>query len=233
LLNDPKFLAAEVGKKLKELLSGGKAAGLATHQGDKTPTPPEIAQWTYEQIKRAGYLPRRILDPCAGAGNLNAPFRRTGCEVIDYEIDHGKDFFLCDKHISVDLVVANTPWRDGPDGECGGEVLILWLQKIVSVVGKATPLIFFSPIHFLSPWIGSQYYKYLRSADCPRLTNITPLPRGVFGPSKPPQPSCGSIYPRCSTLLCCRPACARPPGTPITNPPIVLRDVAVKVFEAK
>jgi hypothetical protein len=186
LLNDREFLAAEVGKRLKELLSGGKAADPTTHQGDKTPTPPEIAQWVSEQVFKAGYRPRRILDPCAGAGNLNKPFRTAGCDIIEYEIDRGTDFFLCYEHLAVDLVVANTPWRDGPNGEHGGEVLIVWLRKIVALVGKSTPLVFFSPLHFVSPWIGSQYYNYLRSDDCPRLSNITPLPRGVFGPVEAP-----------------------------------------------
>ena len=180
LLNDRSFLAGEVGKKLKAVLLGGKAQDHSTHQGDKTPTPPEIAQWVFDQIKRAGYHPNVILDPCAGAGNLNAPFRQSGCTIIEYEKDRGTDFFLCDKHLVVDLVLANTPWRDGPNGERGGEVLIVWLQQIVAVVGKTTPLVFFLPLHLLSPWIGSKYYNYLRSDDCPKLSNITPLPRGVF-----------------------------------------------------
>lgn len=133
-----------------------------------TETPPSLCQWIYERLIDADVHPRKILDPCAGHGNLIRPFRPMA-EIIEYEIRHGLDFFQAEK-IACDLVICNPPWKDA----------LRWLMRIVEVVDNQTPTVFICPVLFFIGYKTAPCRQYLDSPEAPRLDHITPLPADTF-----------------------------------------------------
>ena len=143
-----------------------------TNKGDgpnfqNTRTPPSLCRWIYERLSDAGVSPQTILDPCAGDGNLTRPFQ---ANIIEYEIQHNKDFFKVQEKIACDLVLCNPPWSDAER----------WLRHIVEIVGNRTPIVFICPIAFFSRYKGVPCRKFLESADAPRLNHVTALPADTF-----------------------------------------------------
>jgi hypothetical protein len=134
-----------------------------------TETPPSLCQWIFERLADAGVHPEVILDPCAGRGNLTRPFRPRA-KVIEYEIRLGKDFFAEPRRIVCDLVICNPRW-------CEAE---RWLQQVVKLVGRETPIVFIAPVVFLSGYKNGPVRKYLESSEAPRLDHYTPLPCDTF-----------------------------------------------------
>jgi hypothetical protein len=167
LLSNRHFLAQQAG-----LLMRGKAAGPATHRGDRTETPPAVCQWIADRVLAAGRRPQRILDPCAGNGNMNEPFRRLGCEVIEYELDRGRDFFDCRQRLAVDLVLANLPFSGGVDSYWQ------WLDHITAVTPCHTPIVLIVPTSILFPYQTSRWAQKWYSG--PRLSAVTCVQRGIF-----------------------------------------------------
>jgi hypothetical protein len=134
-----------------------------------TPTPPSLCRWIYERLSNANVSPQKILDPGAGQGNLTHPFRPRS-KVIEYEIEHGKDFFTAKRKISCDLVMCNPPWSG----------VVQWLRHVVKLVGNRTPIVFFSPMAIVSGYKTGPFRKYLESPEAPILNHITPLPTDTF-----------------------------------------------------
>ena len=133
-----------------------------------TETPPSLCQWIYERFAETGASPQRILDPCAGRGNMTIPFRPRS-RIIEYEILVGRDFFAA-KKIACDLVLCNPRWSEAEP----------WLRHIVKVVGKCTPLVFICPMLFFSGYKSAPVRKYLELAEAPHLDHVTPLPKDTF-----------------------------------------------------
>ncbi len=133
-----------------------------------TETPPSLCQWIFERLIDADVHPRKILDPCAGNGNLTRPFGSM-TEIVEYEIRRGLDFFQA-KKIACDLVICNPPWKDA----------LRWLMRIVEVVGNKTPIVFICPVLFFIGYKDAPCRKYLDSPEAPRLDHITPLPSDTF-----------------------------------------------------
>jgi len=133
-----------------------------------TETPPSLCQWIYKRLAEAGVSPKRILDPCAGRGNLTRPFRPSS-RIIEYEINEGRDFFKA-KKTACDLVLCNPRWSEAER----------WLRHVVKVVGKTTPLVFICPMLFFSGYKDAPVRKFLQSPEAPQLDHATPLPKDAF-----------------------------------------------------
>lgn len=175
---DKEFKAAL--KAIKDLPENGKtmdATTAARHARanarrdasdlDNTETPPSLCQWLYERITKAGILPRVVLDPCAGNGNLTQPFQQS--ETISFEIKNGRDFFAQTAKVDCDLVLCNPPWRQ----------LEPFLFHIVRCVGRDTPIVHFGPMESLHH-PSSPLFRYLLSPDAPTLHAVTVLPSNTF-----------------------------------------------------
>lgn len=134
----------------------------------KTETPPSLCQWIFERLTDANVFPETILDPCAGRGNLTRPFRPRA-QVIEYEIDHGRDFFRASA-IACQLAICNPPWADAE----------YWLRWLVGVVGNRTPIVFMCPLLFFEGYKDAPVRRYLESPEAPVLNSITPLPSDTF-----------------------------------------------------
>ncbi len=133
-----------------------------------TETPPSLCQWIYERLAEAGVSPKKILDPCAGRGNMNAAFRPRS-RIIEYEISDGHDFFKA-KKVACDLVLCNPPWTEAEK----------WLRHLSKVVGRTTPMVFIGPMLFFNSYKSSRIRQYLESSESPKLDYITPLPADTF-----------------------------------------------------
>ena len=149
---------------LIETTTGGKTA-----DRQDTPTPPSLCRWIFERLDEAGVHPQTILDPCAGDGNLTAPFRPRA-RVIEYEIKRGMDFFEARRGIACDLAICNPPWKEAER----------WLQHLVWVVGHRTPMVFVCPMLLFDGYKTGPVRTYLESSDAPILNSITPLPQDTF-----------------------------------------------------
>jgi hypothetical protein len=140
-----------------------------------TPTPPSLCRWIYDRLVEANVHPRTVLDPCAGAGNLTAPFR-PHASVVEYEIQRGRNFFEA-KKVTCDLAICNPPWKEAER----------WLRHLVWVVGHRTPIVFVCPLLFFGGYKTAPCRQYLETKKAPILNSITPLPQdtfvGVYSPS--------------------------------------------------
>jgi hypothetical protein len=134
-----------------------------------TPTPPSLCRWIYDRLHDGGVHPHTILDPCAGDGNLTAPFR-PHAKVIDYELKRGTNFFEAKKGGVCDLAICNPPWKEAER----------WLRHLVWVVGHRTPIVFLCPMAFFSGYKSVPVREFLQSPDAPILNSITPLPGDSF-----------------------------------------------------
>ena len=144
----------------------------------KTQTPPSVCYWIWRTLTETGYAPSVILDPAAGTGNLTAPFLAANPEVqiIEYEIDRGRNFLNRTKRIACDLVICNPPFDQA----------IEFLRHISRLVGTATPMVFIAPVTSVIGFQEQVWHALLRSPDCPRLTSITPLPPATFVAARTP-----------------------------------------------
>ena len=154
-------------------------------RGELTPrpntivTPPGICQFLYDLISPK-YKVQTILDPCAGAGALTKPWRKR--IVISYEIVKGRDFFTCPNRIACDLVLCNPPFSN--DGSEGQFVPYVFLQHILKVLARETPIVLFAPMALrLDQAIRSSRWRWLRD-NCPAITSIVTLPYDAYGPVK-------------------------------------------------
>ena len=133
-----------------------------------TETPPSLCQWIYERLAEAGVSLQTILDPCAGRGNMTAPFRPRS-HIIEYEISLGRDFFKA-RRITCDLVLCNPPFEERER----------WIQHVVRVVGRNTPLVY---ICSMTSFAGNKTValrKYLELPEARQLDHVTPLPKDTF-----------------------------------------------------
>jgi len=174
MLGDRRFLARRIGK----LLKGGNG-DLATGEGRNTScqrpdlqntlTPPSLCRWIRERLSDAGVSPQKILDPCAGQGNLTRPFGPS-VKVVEYEIELGRNFFEVKTGITCDLAICNPPWKEAER----------WLRHLVRVVGHRTPIVFICPLLLFGGYKMAPCRKYLESPEAPTLHHITPLPSDTF-----------------------------------------------------
>jgi hypothetical protein len=151
--------------------NGGRTANSdGTPQEDRqnTQTPPSLCRWISERLADAGVHPKRILDPCAGQGNLTRPF--PGASVIEFEVQRGADFFAADGPISCGLGLCNPPWKEAER----------WLRHLVKIVGNRTPLVFICPALIFISYKDAPFRTYLTTAEAPVLNAITPLPQDTF-----------------------------------------------------
>jgi type I restriction enzyme M protein len=139
-------------------------------------TPPPICQFLFDIISPK-YDVRRILDPCAGNGNLTKPWKRR--KVITFEIKTGEDFFDSPDRIKCDLVLCNPPFS-GDNGGAKKNLVPLFLKRILEITPPKTPIVLFTPMTFrLGLNRKSSRLRWLRD-DCPAITSIISLPRDAF-----------------------------------------------------
>lgn len=134
-------------------------------------TPPGVAEFLHELIS-GKYQIETIFDPCVGNGNLTKLWkgRKIWCE-----IKKGKDFFSCPKRIECDLVLCNPPFTiDGKNGT------LRFLERIVEVVPKKTPIALIAPVTFrLDQRKSAKRWRWMRD-NCPPISSIISLPRDCF-----------------------------------------------------
>jgi type I restriction-modification system DNA methylase subunit len=56
-------------------------------------TPPEVSEFIFNLLKDKIDKDQRILDPCAGMGNLLAPWKKAGYNIIGVELDKNSPVF--------------------------------------------------------------------------------------------------------------------------------------------
>jgi hypothetical protein len=139
-------------------------------------TPPGLAQFLFETISPV-YRVRTILDPCAGRAALTKPW--IGRQVVDFEIDNGRDFFRCPSQIECDLVLCNPPFSQEAESVTGYQPE-QFLRRIVEVVPRRTPIVLIAPMGMrLHQEKRSKRWRWLRD-EAPAITSIISLPRDAF-----------------------------------------------------
>ena len=139
-------------------------------------TPPGLARFLFETISPVHEV-KTILDPCAGRGALTKPWR--GRRVVSFEIDEGKDFFLCPDRIDCDLVLCNPPFSQESESGTGYQPE-RFLRRIVEVVPRQTPIVLITPMGMrLHQEKRSKRWRWLRD-EAPPITSIISLPRDAF-----------------------------------------------------
>lgn len=74
---------------------------------DRVYTPDYLAEAIVNHYKPWG----KCLEPCAGGGAFSRAMRKFGvAEVVEYEIDNGKDFLLASENERFDWSMSNWPW---------------------------------------------------------------------------------------------------------------------------
>jgi hypothetical protein len=139
-------------------------------------TPSGLCRFMFDLISPK-YKVKTILDPCAGNSALTKLWRNR--KVISYEILKGRDFFRCPNRINCDLVLCNPPFNND-----SGKTIFLpqvFLQRIVQVIPKGTPIVLFSPMAMrLDQTSRSSRWRWLQD-NCPPITGIVTLPHDAFG----------------------------------------------------
>ncbi len=138
---------------------------------NKIYTPLHLCGWLTELIKTV-YEPKKILDPCAGSGNLTKYF---DCEKIEFEIDNGTNFFQQNHKLDdVDLVLCNPPFISGDRTNSPEK----FLRHIQNLVKPEIPIIFICPFNFrLNCKDKSSRLRYLETLN---ITSIISLPQNLF-----------------------------------------------------
>jgi len=138
-----------------------------------TPTPFWLCEFLFDLVKEQDF--KTILDPCSGDGRLTKAFQ--GQDIINYEIKEGTDFLKETKPISCDLVIINPPFNIGQGRKLSVEV---FLDKILELVGKETPILIITPMGFrLNQKINSKRWKKVRDTY-PPINTIISLPLDTF-----------------------------------------------------
>lgn len=139
-------------------------------------TPPWVCQFLHDIIS-PHYQVNKILDPSAGSGNLTRPWRGDA-KIVEFEIKVGKDFLAQVQPIfGVDLVLCNPPFNLGVGRRLGSEV---FLEHIMKVAGKDTPIVLFVPMGFrLNQRKKSKRIHWLKNS-APPITSIISLTLDVF-----------------------------------------------------
>ena len=172
-------------------------------------TPLKVSQFIFELLRNKVSKEERILDPCAGMGNLLTPWKKVGYNVIGIDLDKnspvfwsGNDFLkegserlfpaLKDeieyrtleqiqkdtrKYYNIGLILCNPPFN-GYGGKLGSEV---WLDKIIEIFGKETPIVLFVPAGFcLNLTLGSKRYLKFANGEYPPISSRITLPKNIF-----------------------------------------------------
>jgi hypothetical protein len=147
--------------------------GNSTKQkSNKIYTPLPLCEWMTNLIKGV-YDPKVILDPCSGSGNLTAFF--DGVDVIDFEIEKGRNFFEYNKPINCDLVLCNPPFISGKRSVFMPQA---FLEHILKLVPKGTPIILITPLGFRHN--NRKNSKRIRFLETLNITSTISLPVNVF-----------------------------------------------------
>jgi hypothetical protein len=124
-------------------------------------------------------MPKTVLDPCAGAGNLTKPFTDNDptMKVISFEKKVGTNFLRHKRRIKCDLVLCNPPFGKWQP----------FLAKILKVVGTRTPIVLLCPRDTLLGYKNSKnsWYNWLVSQGI-EVSAVTALPKGSFVESLTP-----------------------------------------------
>lgn len=161
-------------------------------------TPPKVSQFIFELLR--GKIPQKglILDPCCGQGNLLEPWaddyyhREKGGETYGIDIQDGEkvnqvvDFFtltsydLERSHFSIKkptLILCNPPFN-GYGNKLGSEV---WLDKIIELFGKETPIVLFAPVGFCANLtLESKRLEKFHNGTYPPIVSCISLPKNIF-----------------------------------------------------
>jgi len=136
-------------------------------------TPLEVAEFIASLFPNVKY----VFDPCYGNENLLKPFYKRNIKCGGCEIKGGNDFLKRIEKIDADVVICNPPFNLGVGKKLGSEV---FLQKILSLLVKSTPIVLFVPMGFrLNQRKTSKRWKWLRD-NCPPITSIISLPLDIF-----------------------------------------------------
>ena len=139
-------------------------------------TPAGICRFLHDLIA-PHYKIRTILDPSAGKGALTQPWKAV--KVVAFERTHGTDFLTHDDHIACDLVLCNPPFNNDVT-ESKAFAPELFLNKILQVAGKKTPIVLFSPMGMrLNQEKPSKRWRWMRD-ETPQITSIIALPLDIF-----------------------------------------------------
>tara|TARA_R100001443_G_scaffold40836_1_gene54222 strand:- start:7934 stop:8515 length:582 start_codon:yes stop_codon:yes gene_type:complete len=163
------------------VMNAGKNKGV---KANDTPTPIEVVEYITKLVEPCLRItpmddrPKRVLDPACGSGILTS--KLTDVEVVQYDIIIGKDFFSADKEEDIDCVIVNPPFNR--DGVGQGRKLLpeAFLDKILEVCDKNTPIILITPMGFrLNCSKKSKRRKKLIN-DYPPISSIISLPLDIF-----------------------------------------------------
>jgi len=169
------------------------------HQNPKNSTiytPPAVSQFIFELLKDKFFVGNLVLDPCSGQGSLLEPWHRNKFLVTG--VDNAEDTtakFRVDflelkrwKHLWPDLVLCNPPFN-GYGNKLGSERSLstfnkvgkVWLDKIIELFGKDTPIVLFAPVGFCANLtLNSKRLAKFEDGTYPSISSIITLPKNIF-----------------------------------------------------
>jgi len=139
-------------------------------------TPSGVCRFLYDLIAPK-YKIATILDPCAGKGALTRPWK--GVKVISFELTRGTDFLIQQGSIDCDIVLCNPPFNNDIS-ESKVFVPELFLEKILQLTGRKTPIVLFAPMGMrLNQETQSRRWQWMRD-KVPQITSIVSMPVDIF-----------------------------------------------------
>jgi len=158
-------------------------------------TPLAVSQFIFELLSphfptKPGKRPW-ILDPCAGKGSLLEPWVINNYLSFGIDLEDGivtdlkKDFLTLERRdicinktlIKPALILCNPPFN-GYGNKLGSEI---WLDKILELFGKETPIVLFTPMGFrLNGKKSSKRWTKFTNHKYPPISSIISLPRDIF-----------------------------------------------------
>lgn len=147
-------------------------------KNNTTPTPIELVEYITKLVEPLN--PKKVLDPACGSGILTS--KLINVEVVQYDIIIDKDFFCATslKEDDIDCVIINPPFNR--DGIGQGRKLLpeAFLDKILEVCDKNTPIILITPMGFRLNCSKVSKRRKKLIEDYPPISSIVSLPLDVF-----------------------------------------------------
>lgn len=158
-------------------------------------TPKEVSEFLFNLLKDKISQQGTIVDPCSGEGSLLKPWFENsypifGIDIIDKQgnlvnwetpnlvtdfLSLTQEFRIASHKLN--LILCNPPFN-GYKGKLACEV---WLDKIIELFGKETPIILFTPMGFrLNSKSNGKRWKKFTNNYYPSISSIISLPRDIF-----------------------------------------------------
>jgi len=155
-------------------------------------TPSGVSRFIFELLRNKIPKDGLIFDPCCGKGNLLEPWRNfvvrnyaTHGIDINYHnsVNFVQDFLTWDmkndlrNRIKPQLILCNPPFN-GYYPKLGSEV---WLDKIIELFGKETPIVLFVPVGFCANLtLKSKRLEKFNNGIYPPIVSRITLPKNIF-----------------------------------------------------